>query len=73
MPKYDTETVEIILNGPDGNSFSIIGKVSLALKRAGAPPTEVKEYQKKSMAGDYQHLLDTAAEWANFDAHSIWR
>lgn len=60
-PKYPEINVQ--LSGLDGNAFSIMGRVSSALRAAGVSPEERKEYTEESMSGDYSHLLKTAAEW----------
>jgi hypothetical protein len=60
MPKYD---VAVQLSGNDGNAYAIMGSVSKALKRAGAPKEDVDAYLAESMSGDYDHLLQTAIEW----------
>jgi len=60
MPKYNT-TVE--LAGHDGNAFAIMGRVSSALKKAGATKEEVDQYMEESMSGDYNNLIRVATEW----------
>ena len=54
--------VKVKLVGTDGNAFSILGKVSKALK-AGGHPDLAKEFMKEAMSGDYNHLLRTAMEY----------
>ncbi len=49
----------------DGNAFAIIGKVSGALRKAGADKEYIDEYLNKSMSGDYDHLLGVAMEYVN--------
>jgi len=56
---------KVRLVGSDGNAFSILGKVSAALKKAGYSPEEVKEFQTDATSGDYDHLLQTAMKWAD--------
>lgn len=60
MAIYD---VEVRLTGTDGNAFAIMGKVSGALRKAGASKEDVEAYMKESMSGDYNHLLATACKW----------
>ncbi len=56
-----------IVKGPvDGNAFAIMAAVGTALKKAGQG-ANVKEYQKKAMSGDYNHLLATSMEYVEFD------
>lgn len=60
MAKFDTE---VQLSGEDGNAMMIMGRVSRALKRAGATPEEVKEFYDEAMSGDYDNVIRTAAKW----------
>jgi len=48
-------TVKLI--GLDGNAFSILGRVKLALKRAGADKEYIDQYLSEATLGDYDHLL----------------
>ena len=63
MVKYENISVE--LTGQDGNAFAIIANVSSALRKGGAPDSDIGEYQKESMSGDYDNLLQTAMKWVN--------
>ena len=58
--KFD---IEVQLTGQDGNAFSIMGAVVRGMKKAGATPVEVAEFQKEAMSGDYENLLSTAQKW----------
>ena len=49
----------------DGNAFTVMGKVSSVLKRAGADKEYVQKYLDESMSGDYDHLLGVAMEYVN--------
>lgn len=55
-------TVKVKLVGTDGNAFSILGKVSSALRKAGYADL-AKEYMEKSMSGDYNNLLRVTKEY----------
>lgn len=57
--------VEVELVGQDGNAFAIMGAVSKALRRAGVEKSEIDEYMKESMSGDYDNLLRTAMRWVS--------
>ena len=52
------------LSGMDGNAFSILGRVSKALREYGLDD-KVKEFQDKAMSGDYNHLLQVCTEYVN--------
>jgi hypothetical protein len=60
-PKHPT--VKVRLTGTDGNAFAIIGKVRLALRRAGVPAEEVEAFSEEAMRGDYDHVLQTCMNW----------
>ena len=64
--KYPNVTVEMDIDGPDGNAFAIMGRVQAALKKAGATKEELDQYSNESMSGDYENLLATADKWVNF-------
>lgn len=55
------------LVGHDGNAFSIMGRVKLALKRAGADKEYVDEYLNQATSGDYDHLLAVTMEYVEVD------
>lgn len=60
-PKYPNVVVELI--GHDGNAFAILGRVQRALRQAGVEKAEIDAFLKEAMAGDYDHLLQTAMAW----------
>ncbi|HUF02446.1 MAG TPA: hypothetical protein VMN35_08480 [Gaiellaceae bacterium] len=55
--------VEVELIGHDGNAFSVLGRVSRALREAGVEESEVEEFVAEATAGDYDHLLATVMRW----------
>jgi hypothetical protein len=55
--------VHVQLSGEDGNAFGVIGRVQRALRTAGVPKDEIKEFQMQAMSGDYDDLLRTVMEW----------
>ena len=65
MPKY--ENVSVVLVNEDGNAFSIMGRVTKALRRAKVSDTAVKTFQQEAMAGDYDNLLQTVMKWVNVE------
>lgn len=54
--------VVVKLVGEDGNAFSILGRVSKALKRAGYADG-AKEFMAEATSGDYDHLLATVQRY----------
>ena len=66
-PKYPNVIVEIDIDGPDGNAFSIMATVSKALRNAGASKEEISQYTMDSMSGDYDNLLAVQSKWVNFN------
>ena len=55
------------LVGEDGNAFAIMGKVSKALRMAGADKEYINEYRKKSTSGEYDNLLITAMKYVEVE------
>jgi len=49
----------IKLTGEDGNAFGIIGRCVRVLRKEGATPEQIKEFQDDAMSGDYDHVLQT--------------
>ena len=60
---YPDVTIQLV--GQDGNAFSVMGRVTKALRRAGASSDEVQKYMDEAMEGDYDHLLQTTMKWVN--------
>ncbi|WP_194963623.1 hypothetical protein [Campylobacter jejuni] len=48
--KYSNVYVKLV--GEDGNAFSILARVSKALKKAGASKEEISKFQKEAMSND---------------------
>ena len=57
-------TVKLI--GESGNAFSVLGRVTKALKRAGMK-TESDAFLKEAVTGDYDHLLRTAMKYVEVE------
>ena len=55
--------VEVKMSGEDGNAFSIMGRVSNALRRAKVPKAEIDAFLNECASGDYDHLLQTCMRW----------
>ncbi len=60
-PKYPHITVTLV--GEDGNAFSILGRVSRALREAKVPDAERDAFREEATSGDYDHLLQTVMRW----------
>jgi hypothetical protein len=60
-PKYPE--IKVRLTGADGNAFSVLGKVSGAMKKAGVSKEERDAFYSEATNGDYDHLLQTAMSW----------
>jgi|TARA_B110001454_G_scaffold97097_1_gene91890 hypothetical protein len=58
--KFD---IEVQLTGEDGNAFGVMAAVVRGMRKAGATPVEVAEFQAEAMSGDYDNLLRTAMRW----------
>lgn len=57
--------VEVQLSGTDGNAFSIIGKVTNAMRRGGVESEVIKAFQAEAMSGDYDNLLRVAMDYCD--------
>lgn len=55
--------VEVVLSGEDGNAYSIMGKVRLALRHARVSAEEIETFTKECMESDYDNLLATCMRW----------
>ncbi len=53
------------LIGEDGNAFAIIGRISKALKQAGADGEYIRKFHEEAMSGNYDKVLQTAMKYAN--------
>ena len=61
--KYPEVRVELL--GHNGNAFNILGRVQLALRRAGKDEAEVDTFVAEATSGDYDHLLQTVMRWVD--------
>ena len=62
-PKYPD--IKVRLSGADGNAFSILGRVTRALRDARVPLEERKEFQAEATKTDYNNVLQTVMKWVN--------
>jgi len=60
-PKYPNVKVKLV--GKDGNSFSIIARVSEAMRKKKIPANEISEFRKEAMRGNYGDLLRTCMNY----------
>ena len=60
-PKHPGITVT--LTGQDGNAFAVLGRCREAARDAGLSDEEIATFTDEAMAGDYDHLLQTAMRW----------
>ena len=63
MPAQKYPDVIVPLVGEDGNAFAILGRVDMALQRAGVDKDERREFYDEATEGDYDHLLSTVMRW----------
>ena len=57
--------IKVRLSGEDGNAFSIIGRVTKALRNARVPLEERKEFQAEATKTDYNNVLQTVMKWVD--------
>ena len=60
-PKHPDITVT--LTGHDGNALAVLGRCREAAGDAGLSDEEIAAFMDEAMAGDYDHLLQTAMRW----------
>ena len=63
MVKYPEIVVQLDLEGPGGNVFSVLGKVLKALKRAGVLKEERDIFVTEATSGNYEHALEVVERW----------
>ena len=61
--KYPDVRVKLV--GTDGNAFSILGNVVRIAKKHKVPQSDIDEFMKEAMSGDYDNLLSTCIKWFN--------
>ena len=57
--------IKVRLSGEDGNAFSILGRVTKALRNARVPVEERKKFQAEATKTDYNNVLQTVMRWVN--------
>jgi hypothetical protein len=55
--------IEVHLTGEDGNAFSILGRITKAMRRARVSGEEIQQFQAEATSGDHDHLLQTCMRW----------
>lgn len=55
--------VKLKLTGQDGNAFSIISRVSQALRKANVETEHIQTFQEEAMSGDYNNVLRTVMKY----------
>ncbi len=62
-PPDEKPTVKLV--GEDGNAFAIMGRVSKALRKAGADKEYIDKYTNEAMSGNYDNLLVVSMNYVN--------
>tara|TARA_Y100001951_G_scaffold83931_1_gene73080 strand:- start:211 stop:411 length:201 start_codon:yes stop_codon:yes gene_type:complete len=57
--------IKVKLTGEDGNAFSILGRVTRAMRNASVSKEERDAFHAEATSGDYDHLLATAMRWVD--------
>jgi len=65
--KLSYQKPRVKLVDEDGNAFSILAKVKLAMSKAGATKEEIDRYMKEAMFGDYNNLIDVTADYVEVE------
>ena len=67
MSEVKFPNVSVKLIGEDGNAFSIMGRVSKAMRRGGIEQAAIDEFLKDAMSGDFNHLLQVVMSYVAID------
>lgn len=54
--------VTVTLTGTE-TYFYILGRITGALRMAGATEDSIREFREEATTGDLEHLLQTARQW----------
>lgn len=57
--------IHVQLSGEDGNAMFILGKISIAMKKAGVSKEERDKFFEEATAGNYDNLLRVCQEWVD--------
>lgn len=57
----------VMLSECDGNAFSILGMVTRALRRKGAPKEYCDQFYAEATSSDYDHLLQTVMRYCEVE------
>jgi len=63
----DYKHICVNLCGVDGNAFALMGTVTKALRRAGAPREVLEAFKSEAMSGDYDHVIQTIMDWVTVE------
>lgn len=59
--------VKVRLVGEEGNAFSILARVTKAMRNHGVAVTMIDAFRSEATSGDYDNLLRTCLEWVSCD------
>ena len=65
--KYPLTDVTVRLIGEDGNAFSILGRIRMALSKAGYDKEFIDKFTAEATSDDYNHLIATACKYVNVE------
>jgi hypothetical protein len=57
--------ISVQLSGTDGNAFSVLSRMTRALRAAGCDDAEVQEFMEEATTGSYDLLLATCMSWVD--------
>lgn len=55
--------IKVRLTGVDGNAFSILGHCTRAMRKAKLDESQIDQFRKEAMSGDYDNLIQTCIKW----------
>lgn len=63
-PKYPLIEIDHVM--VDGHALGVVSAVSSALRQAGVSNSEIAEYEREALSGDYQHVLQASLRMVSF-------
>lgn len=63
-PKYPL--IEIDHGMVDGHALGVVSAVASALRQAGVSNSEIADYEREALSGDYHHVLQASLKMVSF-------
>lgn len=63
MKQQSSKVTQFEILYGDGNAYSVMSRVSSAIRKKGASNEDIKLYQATAKSGDYDNLIRVSMEW----------